>query len=166
MGTAPVVVGVPAPVGADGGTKAPAFRWYLIPIIALTICLIPNVTLIILAKQAHLARSDDRPYLASQRLDHDKAQRQALAAAGGVFAWTLDGANVRLSYQGPVVERVTVELQRPNDAAGDRLVPWNDLISPLVLTPGRTGAWKVRIRGDRGQGEAILLDAPVEMKVQ
>lgn len=166
MAIAPQVIDAPGAGLVPSGTKPAEFRWYLIPIIALTICLIPNVILIVLAKQAHLARSDDRPYLASQRVDHDKTQRQALAAAGGAFTWVLDGANVHLSYQGPVVERVTVELQRPDDAAGDRLVPWNDLGSPLILAPGRSGAWKVRVRGDRGQGESLLLDAPVEMKVR
>jgi nitrogen fixation protein FixH len=166
MDIAPQAIVAPGTGLVPDGTKPAEFRWYLIPIIALTICLIPNVTLIVLAKQAHLAHSDDRPYLASQRVDHDKAQRQALATAGGAFTWVLEKANVRLSYQGPMVERVTVELQRPDDASGDLLVPWNDLGSPLTLTPGRSGAWKIRVRGDRGEGESLLLDASVEMKVR
>ena len=151
---------VPEPVPLP--VIAPAPRWYLIPIVALGICAIPNITLIILAKQAHLARTDDRPFVASQRFDHDKEEQAVLARAGGQFTGTTTAEGFTLTYSGPTLSAVSVELQRPDNAQADRLIPWPDPTTPLKVTPERTGAWRIRVHADQGHGDALLFSTALE----
>ena len=128
-------------------------RWWIIPVLAITVTAIPNGILIFLAFSRPLAKADEHPYAASARVDADRAALAALVATGGGVVVTVTPRTVEITWRGPVTGQRTVELQRTSDSARDRRLTWTDgdTLRVEALEPG---PWRVRVRQD----QALLVD--------
>jgi hypothetical protein len=138
--------------------------WYvMIPACAVIIGLAPSITMLVLARQVHIAKAEILPYAASARIDADKNARGKLDAQGFQFLTDISGRKLTLSMHGSLLpDAAYIELYRPDDASADQHLPWTDTAQPLVIDLDRPGAWRVRLIGRVGGTVARLAETPFE----
>ncbi len=134
-------------------------------IAAAVVCagMVPSVVMLGLARELHIAKVDDRPYLVSSAIDTDRQALAALRAKGFRYALVVDGAHVVATMSGGLPGDAVIVLQRPDDAGADMRVAWTTPSQPLVLSPGHPGRWHVRLDGTVDGVPARLVETAVDI---
>lgn len=107
---------------------------------------------------------EDRPYLASQRFDEDRAARDRFVERGLAMEWHPEEGRLRLAVRGlpagGVAGPATVACYRPDERALDREVTWDDPSRPLTFDLPAAGLWIVTV-GFTLDGETVAARATV-----
>ncbi len=109
--------------------------------------MIPSVVMLLVARDLHIAKVDDRPYVVSSTIDADRRTLTALHERGFGYALTVNGGDIIATMHGPAPEQVCLVLQRPDDIAADKRYVWAKTAEPLCVHPERPGRWHVRLEG-------------------
>jgi hypothetical protein len=122
--------------------------WMWLPLLVIGAAAIPNLVLILMARQAHISKVEDHPWLAAGRIDHDKELAVRFGAAGHTLV--VEGGDrrivCRITGPGPAPESAfSLHCYRASDASLDRRLPWTDPSRPLEVELPVGGRWDVRL---------------------
>jgi hypothetical protein len=125
--------------------------------------IVPSIVMLALARDLRIAKADQRPFLVAAAVEGDHRARATLREAGFRFELAVTGGQVRATMTGPLPQQPRLILQRPADAALDRVVLWGDPTTPLTFAPGRPGRWLVRLEGMVDGIPARLAESAIEI---
>ena len=125
--------------------------------------MVPSCIMLVLAKRAHIAKADPRPYLASAQVDADHQALARLRTGGFTYALAVDGSRLVATISGVAPADARLVLLRPDDPTADREVAWPDPAIPLAVAPGRAGRWRVRLEGSVDGVQARLIESTVDL---
>lgn len=145
-----------------GRTTAKRTRLPLILGVVVAVAVVPSISMLFLARTIHISKVEAQPHTAGAHTDRDQAARAALAATGFRFQLAVTGQTVTASISGQLLQDPWLELYRPDNPAGDRMLPWVDQSAPLSLTLDRPGRWRVRLSGVIDGARIRLADTPIE----
>jgi hypothetical protein len=138
--------------------RANPWPWFAAAV--LTLVAGADSALIFAARGARLAPVEERPWLASTRIDAAKAARAAFAASGMRLVAD-DRGDGRLGCAilpaGSAIGAATVALYRPDDPRLDRRLAWSDTATPLLVEGLRAGQWRARLEDAAGREIAELV---------
>lgn len=150
---------------ADLAKSVPRNRLPLILGFVVAAATVPSITMLVLTRTLHVAKAEAQPYAAGANTDRDQAVRANLAAAGFRFQLALHEQTVVASVSGQVLEDPWLELYRPDNPAGDRVLKWADQSAPLSIALDRPGRWRVRLSGIVDGARIRLADTPIDSAV-
>lgn len=137
-----------------------------LPVIAAAVVLagmIPSIIMLVVAKDLHIAKVDDRPYVVSSAIDADRQALAKLRTRGFRFDVEVSGDTVVATMSGGLPEHPRIVIQRPDDAQADRVFTWEKSSDPLPMVLGRSGRWHVRLEGTVDGVTARLIETSIDI---
>lgn len=125
--------------------------------------IVPSVVLLLLARQAHVAKTDPQPYVASAAVDADHQALARLRAGGFTCTFAVDGSRLVAAISGMAPSDARLVLMRPDDPTADTVIAWSDPRQPLSVTPGKVGRWRVRLEGVVDGVHARLIESAIDV---
>ncbi len=135
---------------------------FIIPAIAVAVATLPSLTMVVLTRRLHIARSEEHPFTRSARFDGEQEVRARLAAGGFTCTMSVAGERLTARTTGPSPGALRVILVRPDDPSADRAVGWPDPRIPLAVDLTRPGRWRVLVEGSVSGVPARLAEQVVE----
>lgn len=138
----------------------------ILPFVATAVVLagmIPSIVMLVIAKDLHIAKVDDRPYVVSSAIDADRQALAKLRARNFRFDMQVVENAIVARMSGGLPEHPRLILQRPDDAQADRVFPWEKSSEPLTIVPSRTGRWHVRLEGTVDGVPARLIETTLDL---
>lgn len=139
----------PAPAGA-GPSQRRFNPWMWLPAGVILLAAIPNLALVLVARQVHISKVEEQPWLAAERLN-ERTETQRRFAAQASLAVLSEGRQVVLRIDGvPPSDLLPLHVlcYRPSAASEDRRLTWQDPGSPLTWDAPLPGRWVIVVESD------------------
>ncbi len=146
--------------------KKRSFNWWpWSPLFVIGAAAIANGAMFIMANDVRPQKVEEQPYVASSRIDGEKIAAEQFSKRGfTLLIKATDPLSITLSIPENADETAPAKifLYRPDSAAHDQELTWDNPTKPFPITLSKPGMWRIRLTMLDNNGTEMRAESAID----